>query len=115
MGYYSAEMFSSTRSGFEKLKDFLKEESKDVKYPLSKFETEIDTGNGMIFGWDRIKWYGSEIDAFERAWNRFVKEGYPWTRIRIGEETGDVDEQYSKLAWEVDIPRLFVTCSWDYE
>lgn len=115
MGYCSTHMFSTTLSGYYKLLEFLKEENKGVKYPVEKPWEYEELHNGVIFGFSFVKWYGSEFDAFERAWERWTKEGYPWTRIRIGEDLDDVEEQYSKIAWDVDFPKLFVQRSWDYE
>lgn len=115
MGYCSTHMFSTTKSGYTKLMQFLKEENVGVKYPIMGPWEYEELDNGIIFGFTDIKWYGDDVDAFERAWERFKAAGYPWTRIRIGEETEDVEEEYSKLAWEVNIPRLFVVRSWEYE
>ena len=113
MGYYSVQMFSTTHAGYNRFMDLLKAASVGVKYPIKKFEHFEDRDNGVVFGFNWIKWYGSDVDAFEQAWEAFDKEGYPWTRVRIGEEFGDVDETSSKIAWDVNIPHLFTVTSWD--
>lgn len=115
MGYHSQEYFSTTRSGYDRLMELVGFESRGDKYPIKSFSTFIELPNGVIFGEEFIKWYGNEVYSFERAFKKFDAEGYPWTRIHVGEEVGDVDEACSESAWKEDIPHLYTMTDWSYE
>ena len=117
MGYYSQEFFSTTKGGYNRLMELVELESRRAgdKYPIKSFSTFIELPNGVIFGEEEVRWYGNEVYSFERAFKKFDAEGNPWTRIHIGEETGDVEENYSKNAWDLDIPRLRTETDWSYE
>ena len=115
MGYMSTNVFSTTEAGYERFCELLAEENVGVKYPITRFEVDERYDNGRVFGFEWIKWYSDSCEAFQRAWDRFTEEAeHPWSRIRIGEETEDIEEAYSDDAWEdcSSFPLLMLTRGW---
>ena len=118
MGYMSTNIFSTTEEGYLRFRELLEEENVGVKYPITKFEVDEKHGNGRVFGFEWTKWYSSDCEAFQRAWDRFTDEAeHPWSRVRIGEETDDTEECYSDDAWDYaglgSFPLLTLTRGWD--
>ena len=116
MGYYSTNIFSTTDEGYARFMELFAEENANVKYPIVKFDVDEQHEGGRVFGMEWTKWYCDGCEAFQRAWDRFADEGeYPWSCVRIGEETEDIAEEYGDDAWDLsgEFPLLTLTRGWD--
>lgn len=125
MGYMSTNVYSTSEKGFARLVELIKastEKSKcascqcgDSCATLPMFDIEEHVSGGVVFGYDYVKFYACRFDPFHEAWSEFVQEGHPWTRVRIGEETDDVEEEWSDDPFDTGIPYVMVKRTWDYD
>lgn len=114
MGYMSTNVFSTTEEGFARLNELVKKHEGNPKpgFGVPKFDIEEHYSDGVVFGYEYQKFYGSWFDPFHLAWAEFVAEGNPYTMVRYGEETDDIEETWSENADDSGIPLLCAVKSW---
>lgn len=97
MGYRSVVYLKTTSEGYTMMKqmnDRTKEKEDKVLAYAEVYKTS--SGNYKIC-WEDIKWYGSyeQIQNVNEVMSLMDEQEIPYSFIRIGEETGDVEHRRS--------------------
>lgn len=101
MGYYSDVRLTTTKKGWERLK----EEAGD-NYLIEYADELADSKNIIYLGWNDVKWYSEGDDLVKLMRELNEKEGHPYGFMRIGESEEDVE--YEDIMEEYDIPRPYM-------
>lgn len=99
MGYYSDVKLSTTKEGWEKIQNYIKEQTTD-KYVLDNAETKTyGAGAYVIVSFEGMKWYEEDktyfpdVCVFMKAL-RILDEGkIPYQYVRTGEDDEDVERR----------------------
>lgn len=84
MGYYSDVRVSTTQEGFA----FLKENATGDLIGGYGYVEPVNDGDGVVFGWDAVKWYSSfhEVAEFENLLAVMGDKGIPYEFLAVGED-----------------------------
>lgn len=99
MGYRSDIRIITSKDGFEKLKEFIKEYLKDNKEDynlLEECDIKEEGKEQCYFGWNYVKWYEHdypEVIAIMEGLNHLGENEYSYRYMRIGESYDDIEEQ----------------------
>jgi len=127
MGYRSTVRVSTTEEGYGKLVSALwrKNGLEGIPYPLvgigwdgceRVFDYISHEENGVIIGFDDIKWYDSyqEVAAFEAVLDELDDAGVPFCFVRLGEEDADIEERATGNAYDTDMPHVHSVAGWNW-
>ena len=95
MGYYSDVRVSTTRDGFE----FLKENVTSDLFGGYGYVEERNDEKGVVFGWDGVKWYSwfDEIAEFNNLLFVMADEEIPYEYLVLGEDGATEFETSDRL------------------
>ena len=99
MGYRSDIRIITSKDGFERLKEFIKEYLKDNKEDynlLEECDIKEEGKEQCYFGWNYVKWYEHdypEVIAIMEGLNHLEENEYSYRYMRIGESYDDIEEQ----------------------
>ena len=103
MGYRSHVLLKTTTEGYLMMKTFDDEIVKKAKKgecniwdrPLSGAEIRVSSDGNYRIEFDWVKWYDgyTGVDNFNSMVERYHDEDIPYKFLRIGEETGDIEEK----------------------
>ena len=99
MGYRSDIRIITSKDGFERLKEFIKEYLKDNKEDynlLEECDIKKEGKEQCYFGWNYVKWYEHdypEVIAIMEGLNHLGENEYSYRYMRIGESYDDIEEQ----------------------
>ena len=100
MGYRSDIRIITSKDGFEKLKEFvknyLKEHNEDYNL-LEECDIKQEGKKQCYFGWNYVKWYENDfkdVDSIMEGLNYLGENEYSYRYMRIGEDREDYDEQF---------------------
>lgn len=99
MGYMSDVRIVTSKEGFEKLKEFVKnylKEHQENYNLLDECDVKEEGKNQYYFGWNNIKWYEndfSDVDAIMEGLQHLKENDYSYRYMRIGEDREDYDQQ----------------------
>ena len=98
MGYYSDVRVSTTQEGFE----FLKKYTTHDLFGGYGYVEEVNDADGVVFGWNAVKWYSGfeEVDEFRNLLFVMDDKGIPWEYLEVGEDNAT----YSEASCEYGIP-----------
>lgn len=84
MGYYSDVRVSTTQAGFE----FLKEHTTHDQFSIFGYVEEVNDDDGVVFGWNNVKWYPcyDEVAEFKNLLAVLEDKGIPWEYMEVGED-----------------------------
>lgn len=100
MGYRSDIRIVTSKDGFEKLKEFVKnylKEHNENYNLLEQCDIKQEGKEQCYFGWNYVKWYENDytdVDAIMEGLNYLSENEYSYRYMRIGEDREDYDEQY---------------------
>lgn len=100
MGYRSDIRIITSKDGFERLKEFIKEYLKDNKEDynlLEECDIKEEGKEQCYFGWNYVKWYEHsypEVIAIMEGLNHLGENEYSYRYMRIGESYDDIEEQF---------------------
>lgn len=105
MGYRSDVRISTTKKGYETLKNYCS--GLNLEYDLmdgGKHYIDRQDDCYIAFGWESIKWYESypEVQAIMIGLDSLEENGIPYIYARIGESIDDAEERYVG-----DVDKLF--------
>ena len=119
MGYRSTIRYSTSKEGFDYLMSEVEQvnASLGLKHPLvgtdlqgntHAFDAREDLPNGVVFGFDDVKWYSyfEDVAAFSSCIENLDAMGFPWICVRIGEDFDDIETDSGNNGYEQDIPQL---------
>ena len=88
MGYYSDVMVSTTREGYERIKELAGD-------GMNGHEVKVCAADSVVFGWDGVKWYPYFDEVADVMWalHQAADEGIPWEYVEVGED--------GRADWEV--------------
>lgn len=111
MGYRSEVTLTMYEKDFQEMIQKAKSESPDVALPfITKWARLYKNDNIITLFWDWVKWYeGFEDVGFVED---FMHSGVEYSFRRVGEETGDIDEEYNDDTWLL-CEATCVSCSID--
>lgn len=91
MGYYSDVRVSTTKEGFEFLKSHV---TSNLFSGYGYVEVKNDD-NGVVFGWDGVKWYGwfHEVAEFKNLLFVMNDKGIPYEYLTVGEDNATEFEE----------------------
>lgn len=96
MGYYSEVKLSTTKKGWEVIREHIKDKTSDT-YVLNNASIETyRAGAYVLVSFESIKWYEnypqfSDVKAFMEGLSLLEEQKIPFAYARAGEEPGDVD------------------------
>ena len=99
MGYRSDIRIITSKDGFERLKEFIKEYLKDNKEDynlLEECDIKEEGKEQCYFGWNYVKRYEHdypEVIAIMEGLNHLEENEYSYRYMRIGESYDDIEEQ----------------------
>lgn len=101
MGYRSDVRIVTSKEGFEKLSEFVKnyliEKNVDVKdyNLLEELEIKVEGKEQIYFGWNWIKWYDGyeNVDAIMDGLEQLEENKFSYKYMRLGENYDDIEEQ----------------------
>lgn len=100
MGYRSDIRIVTSKEGFEKLsefvKNYLKENNEDYNL-LEECDIKQEGKKQCYFGWDSVKWYEhdyKDVDAIMEGLSHLGENEYSYRYMRMGESYDDIEEQY---------------------
>ena len=84
MGYYSDVRVSTTREGFE----FLKKYTTHDLFGGYGYVEDVNDDDGVVFGWNAVKWYWDfeEVAEFRNLLFVLEDKGIPWEYLEVGED-----------------------------
>lgn len=90
MGYYSDVRVSTTQEGFEFLKKYV---TSDLFGGYGYVE-DVNDDDGVVFGWDGVKWYGEfhEVAEFKNLLTVAGEKGIPYEYLEVGEDNATYSE-----------------------
>lgn len=98
MGYRSDIRIITSKDGFEKLQEFvknyLKEHNEDYNL-LEECDIKEEGKKQCYFGWNYIKWYEhdyDEVNAIMQGLEHLQENDYSYRYMRIGEDREDYDD-----------------------
>ena len=125
MGYRSTVVISTSHDGYSKLVSQLWRENglQGIMHPLvgidvwgnkCTFDFHDEAADGVICGFENIKWYGTfeEIQAFEDVLEKLEDAGVPWCFVRIGEDYDDIEYRTTDNAFDFKMPHVYPETSW---
>ena len=102
MGYRSDIRIITSKDGFERLKEFIKEYLKDNKEDynlLEECDIKEEGKEQCYFGWNYVKWYEHdypEVIAIMEGLNHLGENEYSYRYMIIGESYDDYEEMYNE-------------------
>lgn len=101
MGYRSDIRIVTSKNGFEKLKEFVKNYLEEKKVDtkeynlLEELEVKVEGKNQIYFGWNYLKWYDGylDVDAIMEGIDYLGENEYSYRYMIIGESYDDCQEQ----------------------
>lgn len=99
MGYRSDIRIVTSKEGFEKLQEFVRNHLKKNKENynlLEECDIKQEGKNQCYFGWNWVKWYEHdypEVVAIMEGLNHLGENEYSYRYMRIGESYEDIEEQ----------------------
>lgn len=99
MGYRSDIRIITSKDGFEKLKEFVKEYLKEHNEDynlLEECDIKQEGKKQYYLGWNYVKWYENDytnVDAIMEGLNHLGENEYSYRYMRIGESYDDIEEQ----------------------
>ncbi len=111
MGYRSDVRIVTSKKGYEELekhvKNYLGKDNTDFNL-LDNTDVLIKGKNGILIGWNSIKWYEhsafKEIDAIESGMNHLADKELGYRFARIGESYDDYEEKSEDGKEDDDLP-----------
>lgn len=100
MGYRSDIRIITSKEGFEKLSEFVKnylKENKEDYNLLEECDIKQEGKKQCYLGWNRVKWYEdayTDVDAIMNGLEYLSENEYSYRYMRIGESYDDIEEQY---------------------
>ena len=100
MGYRSDIRIVTSKEGFEKLQEFVRNhlrKNKENYNLLEECDIKQEGKNQCYFGWNYVKWYEHdypEVVAIMEGLNHLGENEYSYRYMRIGESYDDIEEQY---------------------
>ena len=119
MGYRSDVRIVTSKKGFEELQKYVKGFLGDNNdYNLLKSTDVLFEGkNGVLMGWNNIKWYDDcdfkEIDAIENGMKHLSEKDFGYRFARIGENYDDYEEKSNDPENEEYLPFPSMTREFD--
>lgn len=96
MGYYSQVSIGIYKSDFDKLVSLAHEDKDIFEYLEWADSILLHQDDVVTMRWDCIKWYSSALEDFVRSTSDYHF-------IRVGEEHGDVEDDYAGDGGDFDI------------
>lgn len=101
MGYRSDIRIVTSKDGFEKLKEFVKNYLEEKKVDtkeynlLEELEVKLEGKNQIYFGWNYLKWYDGyvDVDAIMEGIDYLEENEYSYRYMIIGESYDDCEER----------------------
>lgn len=99
MGYRSDIRIVTSKEGFEKLQEFVRNHLKKNKENynlLEECDIKQEGKNQCYFGWNYVKWYEHdypEVVAIMEGLSHLGENEYSYRYMRIGESYDDIEEQ----------------------
>ena len=99
MGYRSDIRIVTSKEGFEKLQEFVRNhlrKNKENYNLLEECDIKQEGKNQCYFGWNYVKWYEHdypEVVAIMEGLNHLGENEYSYRYMRIGESYEDIEEQ----------------------
>lgn len=99
MSYYSNVKVSTTREGY----DFLNRCVTSDLFGGYGFVEDVNDGDGVVFGWDGVKWYDGlhEVDEFKSLLFVMNNKGIPYEYLEVGEDNATYSESSNERG---DVP-----------
>lgn len=116
MGYYSNVKLITTKEGWQRIQQAVKQATPDDWRYTANDECTVPVCDGkyVLVEHEDIKWYENqfpEVDAFMRELKRFDAEHIPYQFMRIGEDESDNEYRF-EWDWKSDkyddMPRLIL-------
>lgn len=104
MGYRSQVYLKTTTEGYIVLKKLNDSIKKEEEKPLQYADIQKTPTGFYKISFDDIKWYeGSfpDVDNFMNGLDKLEEQNIPYSFIRIGEDTADIEH---KKNWTEDMP-----------
>lgn len=91
VGYQSNVRISTTKEGFEEIKEIIINTEKELM--VFQFLMFNEDKSGVVFGWDGIRWYDDfdSISQIQEVMDTFQERDIPYKFIRVGENEGDIE------------------------
>lgn len=91
MGYQSDVRISTTKEGFEEIKEIIINTEKELL--VFQFIMFNEDKSGVVFGWDGIKWNDDfdSINQIQEVIDTFQEKDIPYKFIRVGQCEGDIE------------------------
>jgi len=96
MGYRSNIRIITSKDGYERLKEFVKDNNKDFNL-LEECDIKQKGKMQCYFGWNYVKWYEDvypEVIAIMDGLNNLEENEYSYRYMRIGESYDDIEERF---------------------
>lgn len=98
MGYRSDVRIITSKEGFEKLKEFVKnylKEHNEEYNLLEECDIKKQGKEQYYFGWNYLKWYDGyvDVDSIMQGLKYLEENEYSYRYMRIGESYEDIEEQ----------------------
>ena len=99
MGYRSDIRIVTSKEGFEKLSEFVKnylKENKEDYNLLEECDIKQEGKEQCYLGWNCVKWYEydyTDVDAIMKGLEHLGENEYSYRYMRIGENYDDIEEQ----------------------
>lgn len=103
MGYRSQVYLKTTTEGWLVIKQFNDKIENPDHRPLCGADISRTKSGFYKITFDDVKWYDSyeEVENFNDALDLLEEQDIPYSFIRLGEDTGDVEHKYN---WTDDMP-----------
>lgn len=106
MGYYSNVKLITTKEGWQRIQQTVKQAAPDCWTYTANDECTVPVCDGkyVLVEHEDIKWYENqfpEVDAFMRELKRFDAEHIPYQFMRVGEDWSDNELLY-ECDWKSD-------------
>lgn len=103
MGYRSQVYLKTTTEGWLVIKQFNDKIENPEHRPLYGADISRTKSGFYKITFDDVKWYDSyiEVENFYDALDLLEEQDIPYSFIRLGEDTGDVEHKYN---WTDDMP-----------
>lgn len=108
MGYRSSVRIATTPEGYERICIFVDAISQDRSCQLIGKDVKPEyleaTDDGVVFGWDFIKWYElgiSSVNDIVHALGDLEGDEIPYEFVRVGESWDDIDYEIHDANFEL--------------